>query len=569
MLDYYARAYIIDSDGNKIKYLGIYHINIQGYKGSTFSRYTKAQLDSYMTSSETGVEDWGKFGGNFVVADGYITNAAYFNNIFGDCDPIYLLGTTNSTYRLRLDFVFTGDYLISASTFNSSNTGNTFKAYDKNDVLLSPYNLYIPGSQNRLDDLTYNHNTPLFRMVPESVMSETGFIIPQSGNIRDFYLYTASNIGDSISCIAQINEYFYQFLNRQPANKPILDDNDPYKPGGNTSTGGGDGDFTDTTTPIDFPTMPTFSAVDTGFITIFNPTIAQLKSLADYMWAGLFDVNAFRKIFADPGDAILGVSVVPCAVPQASTPREIVVGNIPTGIIMNVATAQYVDIDCGTLNISEYWGAYLDYSPYTKVEIYLPFIGVRPLSADDVMAKQIHLMYRIDILSGTCVAFIKCGDSVLYTFQGQCSATIPITGNDWSTAIMAAVSVACSAVATVATGGLSAPATAGSAAALGASAATGIASAANQIKPEIQKSGAMSGVGGMLGIQTPFLILTRPRQALPERQNTFTGYPSFVTETLGDLEGYTEVAYIHLENIPATTSEINELESILKSGVIL
>ena len=110
----------------------------------------------------------------------------------------------------------------------------------------------------------------------------------------------------------------------------------------------------------------------------------------------------------------------------------------------------------------------------------------------------------------------------------------------------------------VATGGASAPMAAGMIAS----------TAVNGMKPNVEKSGSMSGTGGMLGIQTPFLILTRPRQALPARQNKFTGYPSFITESLGDLSGYTEIEEIHLENISATESELSEIENLLKSGVI-
>ena len=92
--------------------------------------------------------------------------------------------------------------------------------------------------------------------------------------------------------------------------------------------------------------------------------------------------------------------------------------------------------------------------------------------------------------------------------------------------------------------------------------------AVNTMKPSIEKSGSMGGTGGMLGVQKPYLIISRPRQALPSNQNTFSGYPSFITEKLGDLSGYTEIDSIHLENVPATEPELSEIESLLKGGVI-
>ena len=175
------------------------------------------------------------------------------------------------------------------------------------------------------------------------------------------------------------------------------------------------------------------------------------------------------------------------------------------------------------------------------------------------MNKPVHIKYHVDILSGACTAYVKCGSSVLYTFIGQCSSSIPVTGNDWTSVINGVLSIAGAVGSMVATGGASAP-----------MAADIIASTAvNGMKPTVEKSSSMSGTGGMLAIQTPYLILTRPRQAVPSGQNQFMGYPSFITENLGDISGYTEIESIHLENIPATEQELSEIETLLKEGVIL
>lgn len=335
-------------------------------------------------------------------------------------------------------------------------------------------------------------------------------------------------------------------------------DSDPYSNGGVSGTGGGTGTFSGTGDSIDFPGLPTLSAVSTGFITLFNPSIAQMQSLANYMWSDLFDLDTFKKIFADPMDCILGLSIVPVAVPNGGT-ADVKVGNISTGVSMTVASTQYVEVDCGTLNVQEYWGSYLDYDPYTKAEIYLPYCGTHPIAVDDIMGKLVHVKYHVDILSGACVAYVKCGSSVLYSFIGQCTSSIPITGNDWTNVVNGAISIASAIGSMVATGGATAPLV-----------LPGVASTAvNNLKPSVEKSGSMSGTGGMLAVQTPYLILTRPRQALPKTQNTYTGYPSFIKEKLSDLKGYTEVAEIRLSGVDATDAELDEIVGLLKGGVII
>lgn len=409
---------------------------------------------------------------------------------------------------------------------------------------------YVSMSQFKVEPLYEERLTVCYAMGLYGDSQECGFcfmrvstkIGPDNGKISFF----RANVPDEIRDLK-----FYK------DSVPIYTTDDPYGDGGMSGPGGGTGSFDGTGDDISIPGLPALSAVDTGFITLFNPTLAQMRELASYMWSDLFDVNTWKKIFADPMDAILGLSIVPVSVPNGPI-KEVKVGNISTGVSMTTASSQYVEVDCGTLSVNEFWGAYLDYDPYTKAEIYLPYIGIHPLSTDDIMNKNVHVVYHVDILSGACCAYVKCGGSVLYSFVGQCASSIPITGDNWTNVINGAISIAGSIGSMVATGGASAP----------MEIAQIASTAVNNMKPNVEKSGSMGGTGGMLAVQTPYLILTRPRQALPRDQNTFMGYPAFITEKLQDLTGYTEIDSIHLENVPATESELSEIEDLLKGGVI-
>lgn len=347
---------------------------------------------------------------------------------------------------------------------------------------------------------------------------------------------------------------------------PLVDTlpNDPYMKGDSSSSNGGGGTFGGGNTifggasdSIDIPPLPTASASAAGFITLFNPTLGQLNNLASYMWSDLFSLDTFKKIFSDPMDCILGLSIVPVKPASAGT-SAVKIGNVSTDVAMNKTSSQYVAVDCGTIDVKEYWGAYLDYAPYTQCEIYLPYVGTKQISVDDVMNKAVHVVYHVDILSGACNAYVKCGDSVLYTFVGQCSSSIPISGNDWTNVLNGAISVAGKIGLAMATGGATALMS-------GLGAASSIISSS---KPTVERSGAMSSTGGLLGIQKPYLILTRPKQALPENQNKYTGYPSFITMALSECTGYTEIDSVHLENMTCTDEEAQEIENLLKSGVI-
>lgn len=373
-----------------------------------------------------------------------------------------------------------------------------------------------------------------------------------------FFPYSSTNksyyIRANYIYVGESNAKLYNFLRNV-----VTDSTDPFDNGGDSTTGGGTGDFDNTSDSVDFPDLPTLSAVDTGLVTLYNPTLSELKSLAQYLWTTDFYENIL-KLWADPMNVILGLSIVPCSVPDGGQ-KIVAVGNVNTDVSMTLAASQYQTIDCGSLNLNEYWGAYLDYAPYTSLQIYLPYCGVHPLDINECMDKKIHVKYNVDLLSGSCVAMVKCGESVLYTFQGQCASNIPVTGENFARTIQGALSIAASIGTTAASGGLAAPLAVGSI----ASTASTVASSA----PQIEKSGAISSSGGLLAIQKPYLILSRPNQCAPKKQNIYTGYPSFITKKLSDVTGYTEVEEIRLTKISGTDDEKAEILELLKGGVIL
>lgn len=325
--------------------------------------------------------------------------------------------------------------------------------------------------------------------------------------------------------------------------------------GGSSTTGGGGGDFDNTSQPIDFPELPAVSAVDSGFVSVYNPTIAELQNLSSFMWSSNF-VDNLIKLWADPMEVILNLSLVPVAIPTVGT-REVVIGNVSTGISLSVASTQFMYVDCGSINVNEYWGAYLDYSPYTKLSIVLPYVGTHMLNIDECMNKTIHVKYIVDILSGACVALVKCGNSVLYSFSGNCATNIPVTSANYSRAMQSILSGVTSTVGSAITGN-------------GVGVATGLGSTAGAImtsKPSVDRSGSLSGNVGLLAHQFPYLILERPRQCVPEQQNEYSGYPAFITEKLSDISGFTVIDRINLKNVNITEPEKAELIDILKRGV--
>lgn len=360
------------------------------------------------------------------------------------------------------------------------------------------------------------------------------------------------------------------FMGTNEIDGPATQEADSENPYGITTSqgGGGNGHYGDIDsvegTPI--PDLPDLSAAELGFITMYNPSKAQLIALSDFMWSGLFDLDTYKKLFSDPMESIIGLSIVPVA-PTVAGSKNVMFGSIDSGVSMSYLSTQYVQFDCGSVTIEDYVGSFLDYSPYTKISIYLPYIGIHELSPDDIMNDTINVTYNIDVLSGACGAFISSSKKgVLYSYNGSCISNIPLTSINFSSAIQNAVSAVCSGAATIAgiaTG--AAPLTAAGVGALLNSAAN----TALNSKPSIQRSGSLGGSAGILSVQRPYIIIERPNLSVPSNVQKFVGQTSNISATLGSLSGFTMVEYVHIEGVPATDEEIKEIEQLLKEGVYL
>lgn len=530
------------------------------------------------------------FQGNMGSYNGFLSGHGYYKG----------LSTTNLNIEYSGSVRASSKYYMNNSplmglvpVLKSDGTESTFKFYD---------NAYSSWGRFEFRESNYTFFTNL--STPETT---SGFITLESLCLivddYDHYTFkhfsirnrqadiswtpnTATSYGYFSAKLIQIYDPYLSASSAKTGASTVLDGvvvevkTDPYSPGGNTEPGGGgmSGDSPPHDS-VDFPITPTANALNAGFISIWTPSQDQVQTLAAWLWTtDLTKVATWQKLIQNPLDLIFGLSILPVPIHHTddetpATEEEIVALNDPmtlgwidTGIGIDWITDQYVEIDCGSIDMDEYWKAYLDYAPYTKMSIYLPYIGVKELNVNDCMNRTMSLKYKIDLASGSCVAIIKCDDSVYYHFGGNCASAIPITATQMQEVIRNAVTTAVAVGATAAAVGSGAAPTV-----IAASAGASAASAARSVMSGVDyhRSGANGGTTGLMSVQTPYLIMTRPRQAIPEDQNTYTGYPSFITEQIGDLEGYTEIEIIHMHDLTCTSEEFTEIEELLLKGVII
>lgn len=328
--------------------------------------------------------------------------------------------------------------------------------------------------------------------------------------------------------------------------------------------------------------LPTISVMDTGLVTLYNPTVGQLQDLGRFLWSDAFSVDTFKKLFSDPFDTLLGLSILPVK-PTVSGSHNIYFGNIDSGVNSNVVANQFLKVDMGSLTLNETYASAFDYAPSTQVDIYLPFIGSHGLNTNDVMGSTLHLIYKFDLLSGGCIAELFINHTsqgnkshglsynpnmgLAYTFTGQCSCSIPLTSNNYNGMIHSIIQ----SVGTVGTIGASV-ATGNPALGLASVAASATTIGLQANTPTVQRSGSIGSSNALLSCLTPYLSVQRAHVCKPGHFYNKRGIPSQVyvnnisSVGNGNFFQIADCADLHANG--ASDTELTEIKSILTSGAV-
>lgn len=344
----------------------------------------------------------------------------------------------------------------------------------------------------------------------------------------------------------------------------------------------GDGDTSSDPIP-DPPSQPIFDINNTGFVTVYNPSATEIRQLAYFMWSGEF-TDLIKKMFASPFEALISLKMLFVDVP-AGTTQEVWLGNVETGVSMSKLAKQFIDVDMGTITINEFFGSFADYAPFTKIQIFLPFIGYKDLNVDEVMNASLHLRYRVDVYSGACIAFLTVTktikstnlNSILYQFDGNCAMELPFTQNDNSRYVAAILNSAASSAMSLAASSTFTPPTVAQGFTKGESAKLQLGSLAPvangmmdilSTKPNVQRAGSLAGAVASMGVKQPYVIIHRPIAQMPSNYQHYLGIPLNLTRKLSTVSGYTIVSQVFMTSAMATEEEITMITELLKSGVI-
>ena len=260
-------------------------------------------------------------------------------------------------------------------------------------------------------------------------------------------------------------------------------------------------------TPQEVPVDPTS---ELAFVNVYNPTQKELVDAANALF-----MNFSTGQVVDTSKYIVAIHKVFVPVSTDAAFQPIKFGSYNTQVNSKVVNQRLARVSCGKVTVPELHHNALDYSPYTTVRIWLPFLGFFDLSIDELSNKEVELNYTIDLVNGKALAEISNDDGVIYRFVGTAYEREP-----YHTESLNNVST-------------------------------------------VYINGAYN-----MADYTPYLLIERPINLTPSNNN-LEGLPTYKEVIIGDMTGYLRCKKVFANNMIATEAEKNEIEALLCGGVLV
>lgn len=245
--------------------------------------------------------------------------------------------------------------------------------------------------------------------------------------------------------------------------------------------------------------------------------------------------------------------------------------------------------------------SFLDYDTINEYKLYLPFIGIVNIDGKLIydLAHTIYINYYADISTGACSCNI-CLDDVnnrLYQYTVNCTNISPYSGTNntyvankgWGTIGSIISSAVGFTVPTTITSGGKTKTTARNPS-TGRQITTGTEEQQYKTIKRHETSSAYDLINGFVDLATsqiptsingssspdisfdsllcPYIIIKKPKAIYYTGYDKLNGRPLNESRVLKHIRGYTEISSIHL-NIPCLSNELEEIEDLLHTGVIL
>ena len=357
---------------------------------------------------------------------------------------------------------------------------------------------------------------------------------------------------------------------------PDGDVNTPIYPGQpNNPTGGGGGTGDNISDEIPMPT-PSFLPNNTAYNRYWLKG-SDINSLQTFLFSDTF-LNDVKRLWTDPAEYMIKLAYYPfdgvAHDYNGTTNAAVSIGGIASQISGFAMLDNYNNKFLGgTLDITEYYGTYLDYSPYTTAEIYIPYIGYRQINLSDVMGRTLEIQYAVDFDTGIITAFVLSDSTPLTMYSAPFGVEVALSGSNANQVAQSVLGMVGNVV-SAAGGVVSLITSAGASAPVAIPQITGAAgNLVNQVMNldiSPRNFGSPSPTTALYAPQQPFIVLHRPITAEPADFAALNGYAAGYSGLVSGFSGYLKASSVKLSyDTKVSQAEQQEIISLLLGGVYL
>lgn len=331
----------------------------------------------------------------------------------------------------------------------------------------------------------------------------------------------------------------------------------------NTEQGGGYGTGVLPTDNINVPSLPQIDMTATGAV-LYKVTEQQMIAFRKWLWSSDWQDN-IKKIRTDPMQNIIGVTIADLDI-ASSSESNIYIGNVKSDATGSIIANSFIEVDCGSITLSEYYGTFADYEPFVATTLYLPKVGFVQIPADVVMNNTIKVVYHIELSSGEglCYVYItntRDGFSYVWnTYTCHITSNIVLSAQD-HTQQLTALGSAIVNTSVAAAGAIANPF---NAVANTVSSCLDVASTKN---PTMTK-GNVGNMSAILCYKKPYIMINRTNLTKPSSFQENNGYMINYTATISGHTGFLKTRDYHAE-FEAPYNHRIEIERLLNEGVFI
>lgn len=250
------------------------------------------------------------------------------------------------------------------------------------------------------------------------------------------------------------------------------------------------------------------------FFTIYEPTNANMKKINDTIF-----INAGESATVNVLQYFSSYKKFYCKIPVDGY-KQLKGGRYDFGEQAPYVKEHTIVVDCGSVEIPENYQSLLDYSPFSRLTIYLPFIGFQELDDKLVVGHTLKVQYVVDVLSGRCLAQLYVDSTELKSCIAEYGGTIAadeMFGGDSGYAYYGAY----------------------------------------ELMTTLQ-----------LG-ELNCYVLIHTKIPLEGNIVDYKGLPTNEIVKVGDVVGFIKYSSIHVDGMTATDVEKSEIENLLMSGILV